>query len=426
MSLVRRGFALPLLALLPAVACGRRPPPPAADAGPLDAAAAPRDAAPPSLDAAPEAPRETEVDAATDDAADLPVGGTGPALPSVAPPRLRSSDDLAKLERLCNDGDGLACLRAADVVAECWVSTRPEPGRAARLWQRACGQGRAEGCRRLGLSRLDAADAAATAEDGIDLLDRSCELGSLVACAALGDDHLHGTGTPVDVYRSLLAYQKACNGGYAGACVAVQAARRLAESYDLPLPRVREPEPPKKTPWPENVCPSLLDGALDAGDGPPLDHDLLPLAAETLAAAIPAEVPGWTSTVRGEVEAGAADQRDAAAWATWTSEGRTIEVVVRDRRSDCTLQPGTGTAMRSFREAFTPPPRLVRLAGLDAALVDGAAGRELRLWLGDRCTVVVRGAAPATDDDLQTLAEQLALAPLEHACARREGEGLTP
>jgi TPR repeat protein len=425
MTLLRRSLVLPLLAVALAAACGRRAPALAAEAGPLDAAAGPEDVAPlPAVDAA-GIPDDAAVDVPPKDAVVLPSEDARPA-PPLEGPRPREAADLARLERLCGEGDGLACLRAASVLAEGRFGTASDPPRAARLWQRACGQGRAEGCRRLGIFRLTAAGDAARTSEGIDLLDRSCELGSLVACVALGDLHLHGAGIAMDVYRSLLAYQKACNGGYAGACVAVQGARQLAESYDLPLPRVREPESPKQPPAPETVCPPLLDGALDAGGGERLDRGLRPLAAETLAAAMPAEIPGWTLAARGAVEDRIAEQRGAAAWTSWTSDGRTVAVVVRDRLGDCTLQPGTGTAMRTLHEAFTSPPRAVRCAGLDAAVVDGAAGRELRLWLGDRCTVVVRGGGAAGDEDLKAVVERLELAALGRACARREGDGLPP
>ncbi|MBI5499304.1 MAG: sel1 repeat family protein [Deltaproteobacteria bacterium] len=383
------------------------PPPGAADvwsapeAAPADDATAPADAE--------AASGGEEADAADDGATRAPA----------------ALEDPAVLEASCRKGDVAACLRGADLWAAGVAGGGADEARARTLWGRACERRHPEGCRLQAESLLAGDEGSGDGRRGVRLLDRACELGSLVACAGLAERYLRGDGVRPDVYQSLLRFQRACNGGYAGACVAMQAARGLAETFDLPLPRPRDPPVPERVPAAETVCPPLFRRAAASGGGR-LDRGLRGLSVAALAAVFPASATrGWSCA------AGAAREPAAGAGAPVVEgscrgpQGLTVGIAVRDRYLECTLQPGTGAAMLAAAAPGGGERTSLRVGAVDAVLIDPGGSPRLELWLADRCELIVTGGDGAPADDLRTVAAGfIGPSALGGICALREGEGL--
>ncbi|MBI5490235.1 MAG: sel1 repeat family protein [Deltaproteobacteria bacterium] len=413
-------MALALALTAAAASCARRPAA-RADAAPLQADATPAPAAPDAavpLDAA----RADEAAAFADAEAGEAVAPLD-ATAAVASEPLLPAEDPAVLESDCRKGDLSACLRAASWYAAGLAGLEAGQAHARTLWQRACERKHPEGCRRLAQSLLAGEGSSSDVRRGTRLLDQACELGSLVACAGLAGRYFHGDGERVDIYQSLLRFQRACNGGYAGACVAMQAARRFAETFDLPLPRPRESAPPARPPAPETACPSS-SFPTPAPAVERLDGGLLPIPPDRLRACLPGppgpRVPpaGWSCAAAAEVDAA------AVARATCARQGAAVTVAILDHYRDCTLQPGTGAAILAARLPAGVERTSLRLGGLDAVVLEAGARSELRLWLADRCELVVGAGNGATEEDLRALAAAADLQALRTICAWREGEGL--
>jgi len=417
-----RRIAATLALVVVALSCARRAdtradavPPPTDRETTLDA-----QDAPPALEAAPAdvtaEPDEAEgpEDAATDEAAG------DDALDAPAP-----AEDPAALESACRKGDLAACLRAANVYAEGFSGDDADEERARTLWGRACERKHPEGCRLQAESLLAGGSASRDGRRAMRLLDRACELGSLVACTGLAGRYLRGDGVRADVYQSLLRFQRACNGGYAGACVEMQSARGLAETFDLPLPRPRDPAAPQHQPAAETVCPPVFRRAAASG-GESLDHGLRGLPVAELVSAFPGRAAGdWVCTVGGS-PAGVPGAGQVGVDGTCRNAGgASVDVVLRDWYLECTLQPGTGAAMLAAVLPGDGEHAALRVGGVDAVLIESTPSPHVRLWLADRCELVLTAGNEATAEDLRTVATgALDLPALGRICARREGEGL--
>lgn len=364
----------------------------------------------------------TPLETASADAADRPDEtpgdlGTPPDWPETPLAPLR---DLSSLERACRRKDWAACVALADRLADGPEAERDE-ARADETYARACEQGRrADACRRLGLRLLRLPSAPAAARAASPRLETACAAGYLDACETLGALLVVGERLPRNVYTGLEHLQRACNRGYAAACATTRGLREIAESYDLPLPRAVGPEPvePGKEPPAEAVCPALFHGAAAVAFFERLDGDVVRLAPPALAAALPEAVEGWT-VERAPVRDGDSFPRGTVVGARFLADDRSVELVVRDRLSECTLQPGTGAAMLERTGRDAEGRRTVRVDGADAVLFGPPDARALVLWVADRCEVRWT-ASGVPDERLLALARTLDLGTLRRECARRE------
>ncbi|NMC70486.1 MAG: sel1 repeat family protein [Myxococcales bacterium] len=348
-----------------------------------------------------------------------PAGDAGlpPAWPETPIVPLR---DRPALERACRREDWAACVALADRLADGAEAERDEV-RADEIYGRACDQGRrADACRRLGLRRLRRASTPAAASAAAERLERACAAGYLDACATLGELLVRGEQVPRNVYVGLQRLQHACHGGYAAACAATRGLREIADSYDLPLPRAIPPEPvePEKKPPAEAACPALFHGASAVASGERLDGGLAWLAPSRLAAALPETVEGWVVEPAPPRD-GDSFLRGTVAGARLVAGGAVVELVVRDRATECTLQPGTGAAMLERTGRGTEGRRPVEVHGEPAVLAGPPEARVLVLWVADRCDVRWT-ASGVPDDRLLALARSMDPGVLRRECARRE------
>ena len=361
--------------------------------------------------------------AATTDALGESEAATAAAAP--APPEwpevpLVDLRELAALEQACRRRDWVACVALADRLADGAAEERDE-ARADGLYARACEQGRrADACRRLGLRLLRAAATPAAGRAAELRLEQACAGGFLDACTALGEAKVRGERVPRDVYVGLQRLQGACNAGHAAACATARALRETAESYDLPLPRAVPPKPvvPGKEPTAEVVCPARFHGAAAVAALERLDGGLVRLSPEALAEALPEAVDGW-SVERPAVSEGDSFPRGTAVGARFVADERSVELVVRDRATECTLQPGTGAAMLARTGRGVAGRRAARVRGEPAVLAGPSEARVLSCWIAERCEVRLTGSG-VSDDRLLELARALELAALRRECARRE------
>ncbi|MBN1774548.1 MAG: sel1 repeat family protein [Deltaproteobacteria bacterium] len=412
-----------LLAVVCAVlGCGKRSAEaPAAD-GPSTATAT--DVAEPSdvvIEGSPDVPASFE--AVEEDAVgevEEVAGDAAPAVPEWPETPLVVLQEPAALERACRRRDWAACVALADRLADGPAGERDE-ARADELYVRACDQGRrGDACRRLGLRRLRAGSTPAGGREAAARLEQACNAGFLDACEVLGALQVRGEWVPCNVYVGLQRLQRACNAGYAAACATVRTFREVAESYDLPLPRAVGPEPvePGKEPAAEAVCPALFHGAAAVAFFEHLDRDLVRLSPAALAEALPEAVEGWT-VERGPVRDGDSFLRGTVVGARFVAGDRAVELVVRDRVSECTLQPGTGAAMLERTGRGAEDRRTVRVRGEPAVLAGPRAARVLTWWVAERCEVRWT-ASNVPDDRLLELARTPDLGALRRECARRE------
>jgi TPR repeat protein len=125
----------------------------------------------------------------------------------------RSPAELRVLDLECRGGKGTTCA----ALGEC-AQSRGDRLAAAHFWSRACSADHGPSCRRLGLLLL-AEDARETgigqdAPKGVKLLEKSCGLGDMEACSALGVAMERGdaTGSPGSLY------EQACRHGVGSGC----------------------------------------------------------------------------------------------------------------------------------------------------------------------------------------------------------------
>ncbi len=88
----------------------------------------------------------------------------------------------------------------------------------AQLFEEACHQGWADGCKRLAGVHFTGAGVPRDAARAVDALERACELKLPSACADLGVILQKGDGVPVDGDRGRRMLQRACEGGFRPAC----------------------------------------------------------------------------------------------------------------------------------------------------------------------------------------------------------------
>jgi uncharacterized protein len=137
------------------------------------------------------------------------------------PERASTPSDLA---RACDAGQAVACRKLAQVYARGEGVAR-SPGRAARLYQKACAGGDAEACFGLGLQwKLGEGVVAADEERGSRLLGVACERGQLDACWTIALERLMEHQDAADPRRQGARLEaraqlaRMCDLGYAQSC----------------------------------------------------------------------------------------------------------------------------------------------------------------------------------------------------------------
>lgn len=126
---------------------------------------------------------------------------------------LLPEDRLASLERLCRDGEGMACneLGHANLGrGYTHISIPKNPKEARSLYSRACDLGYLEGCTSLA---RDFDPEYGTSDDHprmMALLNETCAKGGASACDALGGEYLYSKNLPTDIDQAYVFYKRAC------------------------------------------------------------------------------------------------------------------------------------------------------------------------------------------------------------------------
>jgi hypothetical protein len=421
-----RGPRRPTLLLLVAAGlvagCHKRPPDGRTADTTTPVAAASADAAGPSdvlADAAPPPPPAADAHE-PDRAADVAVTPNElPQPPAWTEAPLVVPRDLAALERECARREQQACVALADRLADGPLAER-DAARADELYARACEHGRrSDACRRLGLRLLRRASSPAAGRAAELRLEQACAGGFLDACATLGEAKVRGERLPQDVYVGLQRLQRACNAGHAAACAVTRTLRAPADSFDLPLPRAVAPKPVEEGQGPDAlaVCPALFHGAAVVAPDERLDGELAPLDPAELAAALPAAPDGWSAAAPATGDDPAV-ARGTVVGRRWTAGERSVELVLRDRAPDCTLQPGTAAAMLERTGRAAEGRRTAQVRDAPAVLAGPLAARTLTWWVAERCELRLTGAG-VPDDELRALAALPDAGALRRVCARR-------
>jgi len=94
----------------------------------------------------------------------------------------------------------------------------PDVALAARLFQRACDQGHAQGCNNLGLAYLAAKGVPEDYGTAMTYFGRACSGGFAEGCNNQGALYEHGQGVPVNLGDAQRLYAQACRHGSALGC----------------------------------------------------------------------------------------------------------------------------------------------------------------------------------------------------------------
>ena len=121
------------------------------------------------------------------------------------------------LERAAEAGDALAATRLGEADLSGRASGTADTARAAYWLERAACAGEPEAMRRLGMLRLQRADDASQASEGVAWLRRSAEAGDGPAMFLLANALRAGQGTPMNETEALAWYRRAADAEYAPA-----------------------------------------------------------------------------------------------------------------------------------------------------------------------------------------------------------------
>ncbi len=127
--------------------------------------------------------------------------------------------------KACADGVQSACSPLG-IMYELGLATRPDPARAARLYQQACQAENVGGCLNLGLAYAKGNGVSADQRRARALFGWACEREHPVACRELGTLFVNGLGGAPEPGRGAQLYQSACDLGDGEACT------RLAGLYE--------------------------------------------------------------------------------------------------------------------------------------------------------------------------------------------------
>jgi TPR repeat protein len=136
---------------------------------------------------------------------------------------------LKRAERLyeakCRQGVAVACTD----LGKLYDRTRAYPSEAERagVWRRACDLGEGYACGVLGEGHIYGAPGVAKdPKQGVEFLERACELGQADCCDWVARLYKEGTVVAKDLGRAARFYQRGCTGGSCVSC------RNLADMLD--------------------------------------------------------------------------------------------------------------------------------------------------------------------------------------------------
>jgi TPR repeat protein len=125
--------------------------------------------------------------------------------------RVSADRDLAR--KACTGGNGQACLTGGRMYKN---GTAPDPSQAIPLFEDACDQNMAEGCREAGQFYMDGRDVPVDLEKARVLLDKACSEGDGAGCSSLGLLFLRTE--PPNLDSSTRYFGSACNLNDANGC----------------------------------------------------------------------------------------------------------------------------------------------------------------------------------------------------------------
>lgn len=164
------------------------------------------------------------------------------------------------------------------------------------------------------------------------------------------------------------------------------------------------------TPDARALCPALSGepSASAGGVAPSVGGEDVSTDLEGLVRALPASAHAWTRTSLGTMARGAAGHWSPVVNARYESNGAAVLVQVTDLVHVCTCEAGMGRRLRDARDA-----RAFEIAGHPAS----DDGRALTMWINDRCSLQVHGAA--TIASMMHIVEAVDLVALGAACPVR-------
>jgi len=121
------------------------------------------------------------------------------------------------LERACEDGEALACRKLGSMY-ENGEEVVKDDARAARYFRMACDGDNALGCFRLGLMYDLGNGLKRDRVRAIKLYVKACDGGEKFACFNLGNAFEDGNGVPRDLERAVRYYRKSCDLGNSDGC----------------------------------------------------------------------------------------------------------------------------------------------------------------------------------------------------------------
>ncbi|HEY3381105.1 MAG TPA: tetratricopeptide repeat protein [Vicinamibacterales bacterium] len=127
----------------------------------------------------------------------------------------------SRLKARCMSGDVTVCTQLGDMFATGKGVPR-DMGRAAEMYERACGGGAADVCNTLGEIYEKSGAIEGGVERSTQMFQRGCDGGSSAGCLNLG----LAFAAREDKVRAAGLYEKSCSGGWAPGC------HQLAVSYE--------------------------------------------------------------------------------------------------------------------------------------------------------------------------------------------------
>ncbi|MDX9722119.1 MAG: tetratricopeptide repeat protein [Myxococcota bacterium] len=331
------------------------------------------------------------------------------------------SEMAMRLAKDCDANRATACYRLANLY-ETGLGAPLRPRRALELYRWGCGNGSGESCRRAAAEMLQARLSPRDPKTALKFLRLACWMGHLSSCAAGADLARLGDGVPQDLKRAKELLDTACERGYAGACHDRRRHRSTFEQAGFDLPEL-QPLGGFAAPTAQAACPPAFHLRLEAGLDEDLSRGVAALDEAKLAAALPTAFAGWQGTLRAappEAQ-GVQVRRIVVDYGSAANPDWLLELSVADRVVDCTLEPGTGSAMLSENWTEGDSTREYEEGAFGRILwVERGTERRLELWLADRCSLSFRAPSGVPREQFRALLASIDMNALSLECARRD------
>lgn len=155
------------------------------------------------------------------------VQKASPEKPPESPPTLGKCEHgkAAECELACKaKPHGDDCVTLAGMLLD-GVGLPKDPEKSREILEEACHAKFADGCRVLGLMYTEGLGTPYNEGSfmlGARYYTKACELGSMQACAHLGELYSAGKGVKKDAEKSKEHFKKACDGGWDPACTELE------------------------------------------------------------------------------------------------------------------------------------------------------------------------------------------------------------